>query len=184
MSKPRVAIVTGNYTSPSRTSVLAQAVVDSMLQSISVDADQISLADVARHIGHARNRNEVTAEGEASLRLVESADALISASPVYRGSYTGLFKHFFDLIEQDALTDVPVILAATGGSDRHALMLEHQMRPLFSFFRAQTIPITLYATEADFADYRLANPTLLGRIDLAGKQLLRALSSRAAHAPL
>ncbi|MFQ2466534.1 NAD(P)H-dependent oxidoreductase [Aeromonas caviae] len=56
------------------------------------------------------------------------------ATPVFRGSYTGLFKRFFDLIGQDTLTDKPVLLAATGGSQRHALVIDHQIRPLFSFF--------------------------------------------------
>jgi FMN reductase len=75
------------------------------------------------------------------LAAVEAADALIVGTPVYRASFTGLFKHFFDFVEQTALVDVPVLLAASGGSDRHALVLEHQLRPLFSFFQAQTLPI-------------------------------------------
>lgn len=49
---------------------------------------------------------------------------------MYRGSYTGLFKHFFDFIHQDALIDKPILLAATGGSERHALVIDHQLRPL------------------------------------------------------
>ncbi len=67
------------------------------------------------------------------LAAVEAADALIVGTPVYRASFTGLFKHFFDFVEQTALVGyVPVLLAASGGSDRHALVLEHQLRPLFS----------------------------------------------------
>ena len=75
---------------------------------------------------------------------------LIVGTPVYRASFTGLFKHFFDFVEQTALVDVPVLLAAQGGSERHALVLEHQLRPLFSFFQAQTLPIGVYATDKDF----------------------------------
>src|ERR671918_283478 len=59
---------------------------------------------------------------------------LMVASPVYRASFTGLFKHVFDFVGQYSLIDTPVLLAATGGSDRHALIIDHQFRPLFSFF--------------------------------------------------
>ena len=63
------------------------------------------------------------------MRQIESADALIVATPVYRGSYTGLFKHLFDLVDHEALIGTPVLLAATGGSDRHSLVIDHQFGP-------------------------------------------------------
>ncbi|WP_204318603.1 NAD(P)H-dependent oxidoreductase, partial [Klebsiella aerogenes] len=72
-------------------------------------------------------RNQLPAAVERELAAVEQADVLVMATPVYRGSYTGLFKHFFDFIEQDALIDKPILLAATGGSERHALVIEHQL---------------------------------------------------------
>ncbi|MGE8641740.1 MAG: NAD(P)H-dependent oxidoreductase, partial [Achromobacter sp.] len=93
-------------------------------------------------------------------------------TPVYRGSYTGLFKHFFDFIHQDALIDKPVLLAATGGSERHALMIDHQLRPLFSFFQARTLPLGVYATDKDFADYRLQDEALIERARLAVERAL------------
>ena len=72
------------------------------------------------------------------------------ASPVYRASFTGLFKHLFDFVGQYALFDKPGLLAATGGTDRHALIIEHQFRPLFAFFQALTLPIGVYAKDSDF----------------------------------
>ena len=98
---------------------------------------------------------------------VEQADVLVVATPVYRGSYTGLFKHFFALIHQDALIDKPILLAATGGSERHALVIDHQLRPLFSFFQARTLPLGVYASEQDFKGYAIGNPALDERIALA-----------------
>jgi len=110
------------------------------------------------------------------LAAVEAADALIVGTPVYRASFTGLFKHFFDFVEQTALVDVPVLLAASGGSDRHALVLEHQLRPLFSFFQAQTLPIGVYATDRDFnTDYRVQSEQLRDRITLAIARALPVL---------
>ena len=91
-------------------------------------------------------------------------------SPVYKGSYTGLFKHLFDLIDPAALAGKPVLLTATGGGDKHALVIEHQMRPLFGFFEAFTLPTGVYASGADFSDGVPASPALLSRIDRALSQ--------------
>lgn len=110
------------------------------------------------------------------MAAVEAADALIVGTPVYRASFTGLFKHFFDFVEQTALVDVPVLLAASGGSDRHALVLEHQLRPLFSFFQAQTLPIGVYATDRDFTpEYTIHSELLRARITLAVARALPIL---------
>lgn len=95
-------------------------------------------------------RSQLPATVEQELAAVEQADVVVVTTPVYRGSYTGLFKHFFDFIHQDALIDTPVLLAATGGSERHALVIDHQLRPLFSFFQARTLPLGVYATDRDF----------------------------------
>ena len=110
------------------------------------------------------------------LAAVEAADALIVGTPVYRASFTGLFKHFFDFVEQTALVDVPVLLAASGGSDRHALVLEHQLRPLFSFFQAQTWPMGVYPTDRDFTrQYTIHSEALRDRITLAVARALPIL---------
>ena len=99
---------------------------------------------------------------------------LVVATPVFRGSYTGLFKHFFDFVHQDALIDKPVLLAATGGSERHALVIDHQLRPLFSFFQARTLPLGIYATDKDFVDYRLQDDALIGAGRAGGPTSLAA----------
>jgi FMN reductase len=99
-------------------------------------------------------------------------------SPVYKGTYTGLFKHFFDLLDQDSLVDLPVLLTATGGSDRHALVLDHGLRPLFSFFRAQTLPWGLYANSSDFDGYTVTSEELAERIDSTAKHAAALLERR------
>ncbi|WP_201748528.1 NAD(P)H-dependent oxidoreductase, partial [Escherichia coli] len=91
-------------------------------------------------------------------------ELLVVAAPVHRGSYPGLFKHLIDFIELDALVDTPVLLAATGGSERHALVIDHQLRPLFSFLQAHTLPIGVYATPADFDGEHINSAALQARI--------------------
>jgi FMN reductase len=132
----------------------------------------VELGQLAPRLAGAVWRTHLPDTVERELAAVEQADVLVVATPVFRGSYTGLFKHFFDFIHQDALIDKPVLLAATGGSERHALVIDHQLRPLFSFFQARTLPLGVYATDKDFVDYRLQNQALIERARLAIQRAL------------
>ena len=167
-----VIAVAGSSYRPSRTLVLAEELLSQISQQLTraghtVNSQVIELGSIARSVGGALQRSELPAEVEAQVQAIESADLLIVASPVYRGSYPGLLKHLFDLVGMNALIDTPVLLAATGGSERHALVIDHQLRPLFSFFQSLTLPIGVYASEADFVDYQVSNELLKARIQLA-----------------
>lgn len=171
MTRPiNVVAVSGGTYRPSRTLVLTQAVLAELGEHLPVETRLIELADIARPLGAALSRQELSTELEQTLQAIESADLLVVASPVYRGSYPGLLKHLFDLVDMNALIDTPVLLAATGGSERHALVLDHQLRPLFSFFQSITLPIGVYASESDFADYRITSEALKARIRLAAER--------------
>jgi len=171
MTRPfKVVAVSGNVQRPSRTLVLVEELIAAIGDVLPIEAHTIELGPLAPQIGGALYRSQLPASVEAELAAIESADLLIVASPVYRGSYTGLFKHLFDFVHQDALIDVPVLLAATGGSDRHALVIDHQLRPLFSFFQARTLPIGVYASEQDFTGYAVGSAALKARIALAAER--------------
>ncbi|RZK91895.1 MAG: FMN reductase, partial [Methylobacterium sp.] len=100
---------------------------------------------------------------------------------VYKGAYTGLFKHLFDFVDPAALVGKPVILSATGGGPRHALVVEHALRPLFGFFSAHTIPSAVYGSDGDFRDGVLVDPGVKARIADAASQLAELLQARAAR---
>jgi FMN reductase len=123
----------------------------------------------------------VPAEVEDALQAIETADVLVVASPVYRASFTGLFKHLFDFVDQYALVDTPILLAATGGSERHALIIEHQFRPLFGFFQALTLPVGVYAHDSDFTDYKLTSGFLKDRITKAVAKAVPIIRSNVAE---
>ena len=144
--KFKVVAVSGSVQRPSRTLVLVEQLLAALAEVLPIDVHLITLEDLAPAIGGASYRDRLPSRVQAELAAIESADVLVVASPVYRGSYTGLFKHLFDLVHHEALIDVPVLLAATGGSDRHALVIDHQLRPLFSFFQARTLPLGVYAS--------------------------------------
>lgn len=162
-----VVAISGGLQRPSRTLALTDAIVSALGAALPIETRLIELGEIGGRLAGALTRAQVPADLDAQIRAIETADALVVASPVYRASYTGLFKHLFDLVHHEALIDVPVLLAATGGSERHALVIDHQLRPLFSFFQARTLPIGVYASESDFDQYQITNPALRARIALA-----------------
>ena len=105
------------------------------------------------------------------------ADLLVVGSPTYKGSYTGLLKHFFDLLDPTSLRGKPVILTATGGGERHSLVVEHQLRPLFGFFEAFALPTAIYAVDRDFSDGVIAADHIKQRVVQAVAEAGRALAS-------
>lgn len=163
----KVVAVSGSVQSPSRTLALVGALLERLSDRLPIEARLLELTRLGPQFAGVLRREELPQEVQAQIAAIESADLLIAASPVYRASYTGLFKHLFDFVHHEALKNVPVLLAATGGSERHALVIDHQLRPLFGFFQAHTLPVGVYASEADFDNYRLANPALLERIERA-----------------
>jgi FMN reductase len=177
----RAVAVSGGLQRPSRAMALAAHLLDLIASEVACDRHLVELGHLAPQLGGAIWRSQLPDAVERELVAVEQADVLIVATPVYRGAYTGLFKHFFDFIGQDALVDKPVLLAATGGSERHALVIDHQLRPLFSFFQARTLPLGIYATDKDFVDYQLHNDALIERARLAIERALPlvALTHRA-----
>jgi FMN reductase len=157
---------------PSKAVALAEHLLELIAAQLPCERHLVEIGALAPQFAGAPWRSHLPDTVEQALALVEQADVLVVATPVYRGSFTGLFKHFFDFIDQDALIDTPVLLAATGGSDRHALMIDHQLRPLFSFFQARTLPLGVYATDRDFLDYRVHNEALVERARLAVQRAL------------
>jgi len=168
----RVVAVSGSLTDPSRTTALVEAIVAAFGDVLPIETHIIKLNELGPHLAGTLSRKGLPPEAEAELQAVENADLLVVATPVYRASFTGLFKHFFDFVDQYALVDTPVLLAATGGSERHALIIEHQLRPLFGFFQSLALPVGVYAHDSDFTNYTISNEQLTERIN---KAIARAL---------
>lgn len=171
-----IVAVSGGLNALSKTESLVQNILDELAHATPLTVHFIKLSEIGPLLSGAVYRNQLPVSVQSDLEAIESADALVIGTPVYRASFTGLFKHLFDFVDQSALVDVPVLLAATGGSERHALVLEHQLRPLFSFFEAQTLPIGVYATDKDFSPaYTIVSTELQDRIQLAVNRALPIL---------
>lgn len=164
-SRPlRVVGVSGSLHEPSRTTALVRALLDGVDERVPAQAELVEVAALGPGFAGALRRADVAPEVEAALVAIESADLLVVASPVYRASFTGLFKHLFDFVGQYALVGTPVLLGATGGGERHALIIEHQLRPLFGFFQALTLPLGVYASDEDFTGHELTSRALADRV--------------------
>jgi FMN reductase len=171
MSQPRIVGLSGSPRRPSKTRALVEQVATEVAGHRQVRLDIFDLVDAGPGLGAALQRQELTLPAARIIDAIEQADALIVGTPVYKGAYTGLFKHIFDLVEPRALVGKPVVLTATGGGPRHALVVEHALRPLFGFFEALTIPTAVYACDADFRDGQLVEPSILARVSTAAQQL-------------
>jgi FMN reductase len=163
----RVAAVAGTTGSKSRTKALAELITGRLAAHAEISAEVIEIHALNPGLGAAIERGQLDERAEAAVRAAESADLLIAATPVFRGSYSGLFKHFFDFVGQYALAGKPVLLAATGGSDRHAMVIDQALRPLFGFFQAWTAPMGVYLSSGDFDGTTVLNPEAYERIEVA-----------------
>jgi FMN reductase len=178
MNTRQVTLVIGNVSDRSRTKALAQAIADALAERLPIQLRVLEIHQIAPSIGVGTLSQDLPPAGRAAVQAIENADLVIAVTPVYKGSYSGLFKHLFDLVHPEALVDRPVLLAANGGSPRHALVVDHQLRPLFAFFRALTVPSAIYATESDFDGYTVGSEALQARIAEAVDQAARLLLSR------
>ena len=184
MTKLKIVGFSGNATRPSRTRGLVAAVLQEIASRDLGETRHLDLIDVGPEFAIATHAGELGQAAREVKSVIEEADVLVVGSPIYKGAYTGLFKHFFDLFDPTSLTHKPVILTATGGSNRHALVIESHLRPLFSFFNVVSVPAGVFATEADFVTHDDIKAGLKPRILEAVGQLERLVSVKPGSAPL
>jgi FMN reductase len=118
-----------------------------------------------------------------ALDAVRGADAVVAVTPIFSASYSGLFKTFFDLLDDGDLDGTPVLLGATAGTARHSLALEFAVRPLFAYLRARVVPTAVFAASEDFGS-TAAGGALSGRVDRAARELADLVRGTVAPAPV
>lgn len=178
----RLTTVSGGLREPSSTRLLAdrigQAVHAEFARAgVDVTSSVIELRRLGRPIMDALLTGFPTPELEEAFETVGGADALIAVTPAFNASFSGLFKSFFDVLPQESLTDMPVLIAATGGTERHSLVLEHALRPMFSYLHAVVSPTGVYAATDDFGAQQTSGDGLADRIDKAASDFVRMVRS-------
>ena len=177
--QPRtIAVVTAGLSQPSSTRLLADQLAAATVSQLPAGAEVITIE--LRDLAHDIVNNLLTGFPAPALRQaidqVTGADAVIAVTPLYSGSYNGLFKSFFDVLDPDALRGKPVLIAATGGTARHSLALEHAIRPLFSYLRTMTVPTAVFAATDDWGSTGRAE--LTARIERAGGELAELVTQQ------
>ena len=183
-----LAVVSAGLSVPSSTRLLADRLTESVRGQLpdagrEIEVHLVELRDLAADIANNLITGFPSPTLEEAIAAVTSADGLIAVTPVFSASYSGLFKSFFDVIDNDALTGKPVLAAATGGTARHSLALEHALRPLFAYLRAIVVPTAVYAASEDWGGS--GDPltdTLPNRIVRAGGELAGLMRGRAGSA--
>lgn len=178
MSGPVIVGFAGSASIPSKTRLLVEKIVASTADRFHETSEVYDILDFAASLGAARKLDDLDVKARKALDHILNARALVIATPVYKGSYPGLFKHLIDLLDPAALTGKPILLAATGGGEKHALIIEHQLRPLFAFFEAQTLATGVYVSDRDFDNGAVVNPVVNERIARAIGQFEPYLQGR------
>ena len=178
----KIVGISGNISTPSRTRSLVESILHNASQKSHTKFTLIDIAQFAPELGSTVTYDNFPQVLENAYQAITEADLIVIGTPVYKASYTGLLKHFFDLLDPKKLVGKVAILAATGGTDQHALVLEYQLRPLTSFFGVATAPTAIYARDNEFIDYRLNSDAIESRIDTAVDQAFNLLEHKLAQA--
>ncbi|WP_138444855.1 FMN reductase [Sinomonas susongensis] len=184
MGAKKIVVVSAGLGTPSSSRLLADQLADATVRQAAELGTETRVAvyelrDLAVDIANNFVTGYATPRLAEAIDAVETADALIAVSPVFSASYSGLFKSFIDLLDNKSLEGKPVLLGVTGGSERHSMVLDFAMRPLFSYLRAKTIPTAVFAAPMDWGSGSEGDPTLAGslssRVERAASELASEL---------
>ncbi|MYY13448.1 NADPH-dependent FMN reductase [Streptomyces sp. SID4919] len=173
----KIAIITAGLRDPSSTRLLADRLEASVRAELTgagdtVESSFVELRPLGRAIIDAMLSGFPTAPLEEAFGTVADADGVIAVTPAFNASFSGLFKSFFDVLPEDTFADMPVLIGASGGTERHSLVLEHALRPMFSYLHAIVSPRGVYAATDDFGSHE-SGAALGERVDRAAADYAR-----------
>lgn len=177
MSTFQVVVVSAGTSDPSSTRLLADRVTQRVAELAAsrghtVTTSVIELREIAADITTALTSQLITPRLRQAIDALGAADGIVAAAPVYKAGPSGLFTSFFGVLDNDLIVATPVVLAATAGTARHALVADEVMRPLFAFLRTMAVPTSLFAAPEDWSDAGLAE-----RVDRAAVELVLLMES-------
>ncbi|GAA1615295.1 CE1759 family FMN reductase [Actinoplanes couchii] len=169
----RLAVVSAGVSEPSTTRMLADRAARAVVTRLpGTDVHVVELAPIAADIARGLVSGLLAGPVQEAVELLAAADAVIVSTPVYKAGISGLFKTFIDVLDNDLLIAKPVLLAATAGSARHAMVVDDHLRPLFAYLRAIPVPTSLFAAPEDWAAAETSQ-----RIDRAAAELAALMTS-------
>jgi FMN reductase len=173
----KLVVVSAGTSDPSSTRMLADQAADRVAalaarRGHSVTVSVIELRELSADIASALTAQLITPRLSEAIAVLGEADGIVAAAPVYKAAASGLFTSFFNVLDNDLLIAKPVLLAATAGTARHALVVDDQMRSMFAFLRTMTVPTSLFAAPEDWSDTALGQ-----RVDRAAFELVLLMES-------
>jgi FMN reductase len=174
----RLVVVSAGLSVPSSTRLLADQLASATAEALEeVEVTHVELRALAHELADRLLTGFSGPALAAAEEAVRTADGVIAVTPVFSASYSGLFKTFFDVLERGTLDGTPVLIAATAGTARHSLVIDHALRPLFAHLRAVVVPTGVFAATDDFGDrgleervHRAAGElaALMGKVEPSG----------------
>ena len=152
----QLVVLSAGLSSPSSTRLLSERIGQAVASRVgargeALEVSHVELRDLALPLARAMTTGGLPDPAlDEVKRQIAGADGLVAVTPIFRASYSGLFKMFFDVLDDEALIDLPVLIAATAGTPRHSLALDHSLRPLFAYLRAVVLPTGVFAATDDF----------------------------------
>ncbi|HEX6932750.1 MAG TPA: CE1759 family FMN reductase [Streptosporangiaceae bacterium] len=173
----RLVVVSAGTSDASSTRMLADRVAEraaaiAASRGATVTTTVIELREIAADVSTALVSQLTTPRLQAAITAVGEADGIVASAPVYNAGPSGLFTSFFNVLDSELLIAKPVVLAATAGTARHALVADDQMRPLFAYLRSMTAPTSVFAAPEDWGD-----PGLQTRVSRAAFELVVLMES-------
>lgn len=171
-----IPVIAGGLREPSSTRLLADRLAAAV--QLELPAADLPVIDLRRHgraIMDMMLTGFPTPELESVFGMLADADGLIAVTPAFNASFSGLFKSFFDVLPEGTLHDIPVLIGATGGTERHSLVLEHALRPMFSYLHALVSPTAVYAATDDFG--AAGATSLARRVEKAASEFARLVGT-------
>jgi len=169
----RLVVISAGLSEPSSSRLLADQLTDAVRSQVGargedVTVDVVEVRELAHDLATLMTSGGVPTPALTQARdLVSAADGLVAVTPVFTASYSGLFKMLVDALDADSLNGMPVVVAATAGTPRHSLVLDHALRPLFSHLRAVVVPTGVFAATEDFGGGALTDRVTRAASELA-----------------
>ncbi|WP_027342990.1 FMN reductase [Hamadaea tsunoensis] len=182
MTSRKLVVISSGLSQPSSTRLLADrlaaATVEELkLLGIAAEVRTVEVRDHAHDIVNNVLTGFPSGQWRTEVEAIGAADGVIAVTPVLKASYAGIFKTLLDVLDEGALAGKPVAIAASGGTARHSLILEHAVRPVFAYLRAVVVPTAVFAAAEDWSGGASAD-SLRERIGRAAAELAEQIAQR------
>ncbi|WP_434081158.1 CE1759 family FMN reductase [Sanguibacter sp. Z1732] len=183
MTTRTIVAISGGLNKPSSTRLLTDRLVEAAVselkaRGVQAQVEVVELRDHAHDTVNAMLSGFPSGDLKGVLERLAAADGVIAVSPIYTTGASGLFKSFVDIIEKEALTGMPVLLGATGGTARHSLALEYAIRPMFTYLRTDVVTTAVFVATDDWSGQADDVNPLPARISRAGRELAELVAAR------